>query len=40
MVAYINDFALMMIMAIGSCVPLLLVHPPPGTATKPAIGTG
>jgi DHA2 family multidrug resistance protein len=40
MVAYINDFALMMIMAIGSCVLLLLVHPPPRTATKPAIGTG
>jgi DHA2 family multidrug resistance protein len=40
MVAYINDFALMMTMAIGSCVLLLLVHPPPRTATKPAIGTG
>ncbi len=40
MVAYINDFALMMIMAIGSCVLLLLVHPPSRTATKPAIGTG
>jgi hypothetical protein len=40
MVAYINDFALMMIMTIGSCVPLLLVHPPPRRATKPAIGTG
>jgi DHA2 family multidrug resistance protein len=39
MVAYINDFALMMIMAIGSCLLLLLVHPP-RTATKPAIGTG
>jgi MFS transporter, DHA2 family, multidrug resistance protein len=39
MVAYINDFALMMIMALGSCVLLLLVHPP-RTATKPAIGTG
>jgi MFS transporter, DHA2 family, multidrug resistance protein len=38
MVAYINDFALMMIMAIGSCLLLLLVHPP-RTATKPAIGT-
>jgi hypothetical protein len=40
MVAYINDFALMMIMAIGSCVLLLLVHPPPRTAAKPDIGTG
>jgi hypothetical protein len=39
MVAYINDFALMMIMAIGSCLLLLLVHPP-RTATKPAVGTG
>src|SRR5580704_956781 len=39
MVAYINDFALMMIMAIGSCLLLLLVHPP-RTATKPTIGTG
>jgi DHA2 family multidrug resistance protein len=40
MVAYINDFALMMIMAIGSCVLLLFVHPPARAATKPAIGTG
>jgi hypothetical protein len=39
-VSLINDFALMMIIAIGSWVLLLLVHPPPRPATKPAIGTG
>ena len=37
MVAYLNDFALMMIMAIGSCMLLLLIRAPPRPATKPAI---
>jgi DHA2 family multidrug resistance protein len=40
MVAYINDFALMMIIAIGSCMLLLLVNPLPRSATKPAIAVG
>jgi hypothetical protein len=40
MVAYLNDFALMMIMALGSCMVLLLVRQPPRPATKPAIRVG
>jgi DHA2 family multidrug resistance protein len=40
MVAYLNDFALMMIMALSSCLVLLLIRPPPGPATKPAITVG
>jgi DHA2 family multidrug resistance protein len=40
MVAYVNDFALMMIIAIGSCMLLLLVRPPPRAATTPAIAVG
>jgi hypothetical protein len=32
-VACLNDFALMMIMALGSCMVLLLVHQPPRPAT-------
>jgi MFS transporter, DHA2 family, multidrug resistance protein len=37
MVAYINDFALMMILALGSCLVLLLVRLPPRRVTMPAI---
>ena len=41
MVAYLNDFALMMIMALGSCMLLLLVRTqPPRAPTKPAIAVG
>jgi MFS transporter, DHA2 family, multidrug resistance protein len=40
MVAYLNDFALMMLMALGSCMVLLLVRPPPGPATEPVITVG
>ena len=40
MVAYLNDFALMMIMALGSCILLLLVRPPPLPTPKPAIVVG
>ncbi|MBV8336301.1 MAG: hypothetical protein JO358_12845 [Alphaproteobacteria bacterium] len=40
MVAYLNDFALMMIMALGSCMVLLLIRPPPGRAAKPVINVG
>ena len=40
MVAYLNDFALMMIMAIGSCMLLLPIRAPPRPATKPAIAIG
>jgi DHA2 family multidrug resistance protein len=36
MVAYINDFALMMIITIGSCLVLMLVRLPSRCATKPA----
>jgi MFS transporter, DHA2 family, multidrug resistance protein len=38
MIAYLNDFALMMIMALGSCI--LLLPPPPLPTPKPAIGVG
>jgi DHA2 family multidrug resistance protein len=37
MVAYLNDFALIMIMALSSSVVLLPVRPPPGPATQPMI---
>src|SRR5262249_47222801 len=40
MVAYLNDFALMMIMTLGSCLLLLLVRRPAGPATKPVINAG
>jgi hypothetical protein len=40
MVAYLNDFALMMIMALGSCIMLLLVRPPPLPTPKPTVGGG
>ena len=40
MVAYLNDFALMMIMALGSCIMLLLVRPPPLPTPKPIIAVG
>jgi hypothetical protein len=40
MVAYLNDFALMMMLAIGSCVLLLLVRPPLSPARRPAISVG
>ncbi|MBO0734952.1 MAG: DHA2 family efflux MFS transporter permease subunit [Alphaproteobacteria bacterium] len=40
MVAYLNDFALMMIMALGSCLVLLLLRRPPGPATKAVIPVG
>ena len=40
MVAYLNDFALMMIMALGSCIMLLLVRSPPLPSPKPAIAVG
>jgi hypothetical protein len=37
-VAYLNDFALMMILALGSCI--VLVRQPPRPAIKPAIRVG
>jgi DHA2 family multidrug resistance protein len=37
MIAYINDFALMMILALGSCFVLMLVRAP---RSKPAIALG
>jgi hypothetical protein len=37
MVAYLNDIALVMIMALGSCIQLLLVRPPPLPTPKPAM---
>jgi DHA2 family multidrug resistance protein len=37
MVAYLNDFALMMFMALGSCLVLLLIRSPSGPASKPMI---
>jgi len=40
MVAYLNDFALMMFMALGSCLVLLLIRSQPGPATKPMINVG
>jgi MFS transporter, DHA2 family, multidrug resistance protein len=41
MVAYINDFALMMIVATGSIMLLLLVRPPPrAAAADVALGAG
>jgi DHA2 family multidrug resistance protein len=40
MVAYLNDIALVMIMALGSCIQLLLVRPPPLPTPKPAIAVG
>jgi MFS transporter, DHA2 family, multidrug resistance protein len=39
MVAYLNDFALMMIMALGSCVVLLLVRLPAVPAAKPTVSS-
>src|SRR5229473_21227 len=40
MVAYLNDFALMMIMAIGSCFLLMLVRQPRRPVTTPAVAIG
>jgi DHA2 family multidrug resistance protein len=40
MVAYLNDFALMMMLAIGSCMLLLLVRPPPSLARRPRCPSG
>ena len=37
MVAYLNDIALVMIMALGSYIQLLLVRPPPLPTPKPAM---
>jgi MFS transporter, DHA2 family, multidrug resistance protein len=37
MVAYLSDFALMMVLSLGSCLLLLLVRSPPHTRTKPVI---
>ena len=40
MAAYLNDIALVMIMALGSCIQLLLVRPPLLPTPKPAIAVG